>query len=37
MKRFSLYGSNNSDIVVFKNAGFAEIKDYSLRTKSFQK
>ena len=37
MNRFSLYGSNNSDIVVFKNAGFAEIKDHSLRTKSFQK
>ena len=31
------YESNNSDSVVFENDGFAEIKDYSLRTKPFQK
>ena len=37
MKYFSLYGSKIWDIVVFDNAGFAEIKYHSLRVKSFQK
>ena len=32
VKYFSLYGSNNSDSVVFANADFAEIKDNSLST-----
>ena len=32
-----LYGSNNSNSVVFGNANFAEIKDHSLRTTPFQK
>ena len=27
-----VYGSNNSDSAVFKNVGFGEIKDHSLRT-----
>ena len=37
VKCFSLYGLNNSDPVVFGNAAFGEIKDHSLRTKTFQK
>ena len=37
MKCFSLYGSNNSDSVVFEKNGFAEIKDHSLRKEPFQK
>ena len=37
VKRFSLYGSNNSDSVVLGNATFGEIKDYRLRTTPFQK
>ena len=32
-----LYGSNNSESVIFGNAAFRETKDHSLRTKSFQK
>ena len=32
-----LYGSNNSDSFVFRNVGFGEIKDHSLRTTLFQK
>ena len=32
-----LYGSKNSDSVVFKNVGFAEIKDHSLRRTPSQK
>ena len=36
-KWFSLYGSNNSDSVIFKNTAFAEIKDHSLRMTPFQK
>ena len=31
-----LYGSNNSDSVIFGNAAFGDIKDYSLRTTPFQ-
>ena len=34
---FFLYDSNNSDSAVFGNGGFAEIKDHSFRTTSFQK
>ena len=34
---FSLYGSNNSDSVVFGNGAFGEIKDHSLRTTPSQK
>ena len=37
MKRVFLYGSNNSDSVVFSNSDFKEIKDHSLRTTPFQK
>ena len=37
MKYFSLYGPNNSDSIVFRNAAFGEIKDHSLRTTPFQK
>ena len=37
VKRVFLYSSNNSDSVAFGNAGFAEIKDHSLRTTPFQK
>ena len=37
MKCFSLYGSNNSDSVVFENAAFGEIKDHSLIMTPFQK
>ena len=37
VKYFSLYGPNNSDSVVFRNAPFGEIKDHSLRTTPFQK
>ena len=37
MKCFFLYGSNNSDSVVFGNDGFGEMKDHSLRTAPFQK
>ena len=37
MKSFSLHGLNNSDSVVFGNAGFAETIDHGLRTKTFQK
>ena len=36
-KRFSLYGLNNSDSLVFGNATFGEIKNHSLRTRRFQK
>ena len=32
-----LYGSNNSDSVIFGNAAFGGIKDHSLRTTPFQK
>ena len=32
-----LYGSNNSDCVIFGNATFGEINDRSLRTTPFQK
>ena len=31
-----IYGSNNSDSVVFRNAAFREIKDHSLRMTPFQ-
>ena len=31
-----LYGSNNSDSVIFGNAAFGDIKDHSLRTTPFQ-
>ena len=34
---FPLYGSNNSDSVVFGNATFGEFKDHSFRSISFQK
>ena len=34
---FSLYGSNNSDFVVFVNVAFGDIKDHSLRMTTFQK
>ena len=37
VKYFSLYGSNNSDSVVFGNVDFAEIKDHSLRMTPFKK
>ena len=37
VKRVFLYGSNNSDSVAFGNAGFAEIKDDTLRATLFQK
>ena len=37
MKYVFLYGSNNSESVVFRNAGFEEIKDFSLRRTPFQK
>ena len=37
MKCVFLYGSKNSDSVVFKNVGFAEIKDHSLRRTPSQK
>ena len=37
VKCFSLYGSNNSDSVVFGNAVFGEIKGHSLKTITFQK
>ena len=37
VKCFSLYGSNNSDSVVFRNVGFTEIKDHSLSTIDFLK
>ena len=37
VKCFSLYGSNNSDCVVFENHAFGEIKDDSLKTTPFQK
>ena len=36
VKCFSLYGSNNTDLVVFRNVAFGEIKDHSLRTTLFQ-
>ena len=36
VKDLFLYGSNNSDSVVFRNAGFGEIKGHSLRIISFQ-
>ena len=32
-----LGGSSNSDSVVFKNAGFGKIKDYSWKTTPLQK
>ena len=34
---FFLYGSNNSDPVVFGNAGFGKIKDHKLIAKPLQK
>ena len=34
---FFLYGSNNSDSVVFRNAGFGEMKDHTLSTIDFCK
>ena len=37
MKYVFLYGSNNSESVVFMNASFEEIKDFSLRRTPFQK
>ena len=37
MQCFSLYGSNNTDSAVFRNAAFGEIKDHSLRKKPIQK
>ena len=37
MKYVFLYGSNNSESVVFRNASFEEIKDFSLRRTPFQK
>ena len=37
VKCFFLYGSNNSDCVVFGNTIFRKIKDNSLRTTPFQK
>ena len=37
VKYFSLYGPNNSDSVVFRNAAFGEIRDHSLRKTPFQK
>ena len=36
MKRFSLYGLNNSNSIVFVNVSFGEIKDHSLRTTILQ-
>ena len=36
VKCFFIYGLNNSDSVVFGNAGFGEIKDHSLTTANFQ-
>ena len=35
-KYFFLYGSSNSNSVVFGNASLAEINDHSLRATSFQ-
>ena len=35
VKCIFLYGSNNSDFVVFSNADFAETKDHSLSTVDF--
>ena len=32
-----VYGWNNWDFVIFRNAAFGEIKDHSLRTTPFQK
>ena len=37
VKCLFLYGSNNSDCVIFGNAAFGEINDRSLRTTPFQK
>ena len=36
VKCLFLYGSNNSDCVIFGNAAFGETKDHSLRTTPFQ-
>ena len=36
VKCFFLWGSKNLDSVVFKNAGFREIKDDSLRATPFR-
>ena len=37
VKSVSLYGSNNSDSVIFGNDASGEIKDHSLRMTPFQK
>ena len=37
VKSFSTYGSNYSGSLVFGNAAFGDIKDHSLRMRSFEK